>query len=475
MKQISTLSLWLAGLLLIQFSLPAQAVSLPDFTSLVEKYSPAVVNISTTQTISMSDPEDFRIPGLPDDHQFGELFRKFFEQYQIPFEGPDSYNEQSMGSGVIVSKDGYILTNAHVVLDADEILVRLYDRRELKARVIGTDEQTDIALLKIEANNLPTVKLGSTQDLKVGEWVMAIGNPFGFDHTVTAGIVSAKGRSFRNENYVPFIQTDVAINPGNSGGPLFNTRGEVVGINSRISSEPGRRSYAGLSFAIPAEVAKDVMEQLKAHGQVSRGWLGVLIQDVTPDLARTFGLNKPRGALVARVIEDSPAESGGVQVGDIILSFNGRSIPKSSALPPMVGSLRAGQMVDLEIMREGRDIALNFKIGELPEEALTAANVIKPKDLSTYINRMGIKLRELTDEDKEQTGAQFGVLVTEVTGMPAEEIGLRQDDIIQMVDNHKIEHIADLERLVNGLGAGKSVAILIYRESGPVFLAMRVP
>lgn len=475
MKQISTLSLWLTGLLLIQFSLPAQAVSLPDFTSLVEKYSPAVVNISTTQTISMSDPEDFRIPGLPDDHQFGELFRKFFEQYQIPFEGPDSYNEQSMGSGVIVSKDGYILTNAHVVLDADEILVRLYDRRELKARVIGTDEQTDIALLKIEANNLPTVKLGSTQDLKVGEWVMAIGNPFGFDHTVTAGIVSAKGRSFRNENYVPFIQTDVAINPGNSGGPLFNTRGEVVGINSRISSEPGRRSYAGLSFAIPAEVAKDVMEQLKAHGQVSRGWLGVLIQDVTPDLARTFGLNKPRGALVARVIEDSPAESGGVQVGDIILSFNGRSIPKSSALPPMVGSLRAGQMVDLEIMREGRDIALNFKIGELPEEALTAANVIKPKDLSTYINRMGIKLRELTDEDKEQTGAQFGVLVTEVTGMPAEEIGLRQDDIIQMVDNHKIEHIADLERLVNGLGAGKSVAILIYRESGPVFLAMRVP
>ena len=475
MKQISTLSLWLTGLLLIQFSLPAQAVSLPDFTSLVEKYSPAVVNISTTQTISMSDPEDFRIPGLPDDHQFGELFRKFFEQYQIPFEGPDSYNEQSMGSGVIVSKDGYILTNAHVVLDADEILVRLYDRRELKARVIGTDEQTDIALLKIEANNLPTVKLGSTQDLKVGEWVMAIGNPFGFDHTVTAGIVSAKGRSFRNENYVPFIQTDVAINPGNSGGPLFNTRGEVVGINSRISSEPGRRSYAGLSFAIPAEVAKDVMEQLKAHGQVSRGWLGVLIQDVTPDLARTFGLNKPRGALVARVIEDSPAESGGVQVGDIILSFNGRSIPKSSALPPMVGSLRAGQMVDLEIMREGRDIALNFKIGELPEEALTAKNLIKPKDLSTYINRMGIKLRELTDEDKEQTGAQFGVLVTEVTGMPAEEIGLRQDDIIQMVDNHKIEHIADLERLVNGLGAGKSVAILIYRESGPVFLAMRVP
>ena len=470
------LSVWLAGLLLIQCSLlHAQGVSLPDFTSLVEKYTPAVVNISTTQTISMSDPEDFRIPGLPEDHQFGELFRKFFEQYQIPFEGPDSFNEQSMGSGVIVSRDGYILTNAHVVLDADEILVKLYDRRELKAKVIGTDEQTDIALLKIEANNLPTVTLGSTRDLKVGEWVMAIGNPFGFDHTVTAGIVSAKGRSFVNENYVPFIQTDVAINPGNSGGPLFNTRGEVVGINSRISSEPGRRSYAGLSFAIPAEVAKDVMEQLKAHGQVSRGWLGVLIQDVTPDLARTFGLDRPHGALVAKVIEDSPAESGGVKVGDIILSFNGRRIPKSSALPPMVGSLRSGQMVDLGIMREGRNTTLKFKVGELPEEVVTAGNVVKPRDQATVIGRMGIKLRELTAEDKEQTGAQFGVVVTDVTGMPAGEIGLRKDDIIQMVDKHKIERIVDLEQLVNGMSAGKSVAILIYRQSGPVFLAMRMP
>jgi serine protease Do len=477
MKQLKTLSVWLTGLLLIQmaFFTHAAGVSLPDFTSLVEKYSPAVVNISTKQTVTIAGPQDFKIPGLPDDHQFGEFFRKFLEQYQLPYDGPDSFDEQAMGSGVIVSADGYILTNAHVVMDADEILVKLYDRREMEAKVIGTDDQTDIALLKIEANNLPTVKLGSSKDLKVGEWVMAIGNPFGFDHTVTAGIVSAKGRNFMNENYVPFIQTDVAINPGNSGGPLFNTRGEVVGINSRISSEPGRKSYAGLSFAIPAEVAKDVMHQLKAHGQVSRGWLGVLIQDVTPDLSQTFGLDKPRGALVAKVIDDSPAEAGGVEVGDIILQFNGQRIAKSSALPPMVGSLRAGQQVELGIMREGRTKTLRFKTGELPEQALTAGNLVKPRDKSTRIERLGIRLRELTDEDKKETGADFGVVVTEVTGMPAEEIGLRKDDIIQMVDNRKIERIDDLEQLVKGLRAGRSVAILVYRQSGPVFLALRIP
>jgi serine protease Do len=476
MKQTRILSLWLTGLLLLQASSMVQAVNLPDFTGLVEKYSPAVVNISTTQTIKVNGPEDFIIPGLPEGHEFGELFKKFFEQYRLPYDGPDSFNEQAMGSGFIVSADGYILTNSHVVTDADEILVRLFDRRELKAKVIGTDEQTDIALIKIDATNLPTVKLGSTKDLKVGEWVMAIGNPFGFDHTVTAGIVSAKGRNFRNENYVPFIQTDVAINPGNSGGPLFNTRGEVVGINSRISTEPGSRSYAGLSFAIPAEVAKDVMEQLKAHGQVSRGWLGVLIQDVTPELSQTFGLDKPKGALVAKVIGGSPAEAGGVHVGDIILQFNGQTIATSSSLPPMVGSLRAGQVVQLGILREGRRQTLDIKIGELPEQVPTAANVIQPpRDSSTGIERLGVKLRELTAEDKQSTGADFGVVVTEVTGGPATEIGLRKDDIIQMVDNRKIERIEDLKQLVNGLRAGRSVAILVYRDSGPVFLAMRIP
>ena len=398
-----------------------------------------------------------------------------FSSGSFPTMDPIFFNEQSLGSGFIVSADGYILTNAHVVMDADEIIVRLHDRRELTAEVVGTDEQTDIALLKIEANNLPTVKLGSTKDLRVGEWVMAIGNPFGFDHTVTAGIVSAKGRNFRNENYVPFIQTDVAINPGNSGGPLFNTKGEVVGINSRISSEPGRRSYAGLSFAIPAEVAKDVMLQLKTHGQVSRGWLGVLIQDVTPDLSRSFGLDRPKGALVAKVIEGSPAESSGVQVGDVILKFNGDNIRTSAELPPLVGSLRAGQVVKLEVMREGRKQILRIKIGELPKEIASTGGVIAPSDGSTKVAALGVKVRNLSTEDKQQSGVAYGVVVVDVTGPPAQEVGLREDDIIQMIDNRKIGDMNDLLKVVERLDAGRSVAILVHRESGPVFLAMRIP
>ena len=460
--------------LLISWFVPARAeITLPDFSSLAEKYSPAVVNISTTQKVTAFDHDNFIIPGMPENHEFGDLLKKFFE-YRKEFGGPDSFDEQSLGSGFIVSEDGYVLTNAHVVADADEILVRLYDRRELKAKVVGTDDQTDIALLKIEANNLPTVKRGSSKDLKVGAWVMAIGNPFGFDHTVTAGIVSAKGRNFRNENYVPFLQTDVAINPGNSGGPLFNTRGEVVGINSRISSEPGRRSYAGLSFAIPAEVAWDVMQQLKTHGQVSRGWLGVLIQDVTPDLSRSFGLNRPRGALVAKVIPDSPAERQGVKVGDVIMQLNQHEIRTSAELPPLVGSLRAGEVVQLGIMRDGKRQVLQVKIDELPEEALSRG-FLKKRDSSTKIDSLGLKLRDLDEETRQETGADHGVKVVEVTGGPAAEIGLRNDDIIQMIDNHRVENVAGLQNILKNLKPGRSVAILVYRDTGPVFLAMRVP
>jgi len=452
---------------------PIQAASLPDFTTLVEKYSPAVVNISTTQTVDGSGEYNHQIPGLPEDHPLGDLLRKFFEHRQQSGD-PEPYNERSLGSGFIVSTDGYILTNAHVVVDADEILVRLYDRRELKAKVIGTDEQSDIALLMIDATNLPTVKLGSSKDLKVGAWVMAIGNPFGFDHTVTAGIVSAKGRSFHNENYVPFIQTDVAINPGNSGGPLFNTNGEVVGINSRISSEPGRRSYAGLSFAIPAEVAKDVMLQLMEHGQVSRGWLGVLIQDVTPELSQSFGLDKPKGALVAKVIKDSPAQDGGVHVGDVILEFNDHQIKTSSALPPLVGSLRAGDVIRLAVMREGKRKTLQFKIGDLPEDVL-AGGPLKKQGTSTPIERLGLKLQELDEAARKKSGIAYGVKITGVTKGPAEEIGLKADDIIQMIDNQKVNNIAGLQKILGGLKPGRSVAVLVYRETGPVFLAMRIP
>ncbi len=452
-----------------------QAIAgLPDFTELVEKYSPAVVNISTSQETESNMQSRLQIPGLPENHQFGELFRRFFEQ-QPDFWDPDSFDTRSMGSGFIVSEDGYVLTNAHVVEGADKITVKLHDRRELVAQIIGTDEQTDIALLKIEADNLPIVRMGSSKNLKVGAWVMAIGNPFGFDHTVTAGIVSAKGRSFYDENYVPFIQTDVAINPGNSGGPLFNVRGEVIGVNSRISSEPGRRSYAGLSFAIPAEVASDVMLQLRDKGHVSRGWLGVMIQDVTPELAQSFGLKKPQGALVARVLEDSPAESGEIRVGDIIMQLDGTMINTSAELPPLVGRVQEGQTVTLEVMRQGDIKKLDIKIGELPDQPLARAAMPVPQKSPVAAGRLGLDIEDLTEEIKAETGAKYGVIVTGVYEGPAQDMGLREGDIIQVLDNKKVTSVKELKRIAISLQAGESVAILVYRETGPIFLAMRIP
>lgn len=468
------LSFRLAFAVLVLLCQTQVIAGLPDFTVLVEKYSPAVVNISTIRKIESNTQSQLQIPGLPENHQFGELFRRFFEQQPDSW-GPDIFDTRSMGSGFIVSEDGYVLTNAHVVEGTDKIIVKLHDRRELVAQIIGTDEQTDIALLKIEADNLPTVKMGSSKNLKVGAWVMAIGNPFGFDHTVTAGIVSAKGRSFHNENYVPFIQTDVAINPGNSGGPLFNVRGEVVGVNSRISSEPGRRSYAGLSFAIPAEVAGDVMLQLRDKGRVSRGWLGVMIQDVTPELAQSFGLKKPHGALVARVFEDSPAESGKIQVGDIIMQLDGAMIDTSADLPPLVGRIQAGQTVTLEVMRQGDIEKLDIKIGELPDQPLARLAPPVPQKNSVTSERLGLDLEELTEEMKAEAGAKYGVMVTGVYEGPAEDMGLREGDIIQVIDNKKITSIEGLKHTVTSLQSGESVAILVYREAGPVFLAMRIP
>lgn len=466
----------LVGFLLFFFSTFQSIAALPDFTGLVEKYSSAVVNISTTQKIGNNHRSRIQIPGLPEGHQFGELFQKFFEnQPDFNFD-PDGFDAQSLGSGFIVSEDGYVITNAHVIEGADEILVKLFDRRELVAEVIGADEQTDIALLKINANNLPKVKLGSSEDLKVGAWVMAIGNPFGFDHTVTAGIVSAKGRSFYNENYVPFIQTDVAINPGNSGGPLFNTRGEVIGVNSRISSEPGRRSYAGLSFAIPAEVVQDVMGQLRDKGHVSRGWLGVMIQDITPGLADSFGLQKPRGALVAKILEGSPAEAARIEVGDVILKFNGISLTTSSQLPPLVGSLQAGQRVMLDVLRQGKTKTLEIKIGRLPGEQYAHRPATYPHDNKQAISDyLGLNVKNLSSEHKKEFGIDYGVIVINVNEGPAEKAGLRPGDVIQMIDNRRIKDIASLENTLSSLKGGRSVAILVYREVGPVFLAMRVP
>ena len=442
--------------------------NLPDFTGLVEKYSPAVVNISTTRKASQSNTFKHR-----DGQYFDELFKRFFQNHPGFNPNPDGLDVQSLGSGVIIADDGYILTNAHVIEGADEILIKLYDRRELQAQVIGSDKQTDIALLKIDASQLPTVRLGSSKDLKVGAWVVAIGNPFGFDHTVTAGIVSAKGRSFRNENYVPYIQTDVAINPGNSGGPLFNTDGDLVGINSRISSEPGRRSYAGLSFAIPAEVARDVMEQLRNEGQVSRGWLGVVIQDVTPDLASSFGLDKPLGALVSRVVEDGPAHKAKLQAGDIILKLDGQEIKTSSVLPPLVGRLREKQIAKLEIMRNRKKINLEVKIAKLPDQPLYG--MTQPQT-TTASNRLGLEVKSLDESTKKATGAKYGVLVEKVYDEgPAKDGNLRPGDVIQMMGGQKINTLADFQRQVERLEAGRSVAVLVHRSSSPAFLALRIP
>src|SRR5690606_7984255 len=396
----SSLSGLCALLLLGQVSL-ARA-ELPEFTELVEDASPAVVNISTRQNLPQ---RDVALQGqIPDLEGLPPMFREFFERNipQMPRSpgGGRQREAQSLGSGFIISEDGYVLTNNHVVADADEIIVRLSDRSELEAKLIGADPRTDVALLKVEGKNLPTVKLGSSDELKVGEWVLAIGSPFGFDHSVTAGIVSAKGRSLPNENYVPFIQTDVAINPGNSGGPLFNLDGEVVGINSQIFTRSG--GFMGLSFAIPITVALDVANQLKETGKVSRGWLGVVIQEVNKDLAESFGLDRPAGALVAQVLEDGPAAKGGLRVGDVILRLDNHPIVMSSDLPQRVGILKPGTTSRLEVMRDGQRRSLNVTIGALPEEGDPVA---MPRGgnggAERSSNRLGVTVIELTEEQRK--------------------------------------------------------------------------
>jgi serine protease Do len=348
------------------------------------------------------------------------------------------------------------------------------DRREFTAELIGMDDRSDVALIKIEADNLPVVTIGSGDALKVGEWVLAIGSPFGFDHSVTAGIVSAKGRSLPSENYVPFIQTDVAINPGNSGGPLFNLDGEVVGVNSQIYSRSG--GFMGLSFAIPIEVAMDVARQLQSSGKVSRGWLGVLIQDVTGELAESFDMDRPRGALIARVLPDSPAERAGLQVGDVILAYNGAELGSSSALPPLVGASIVDQPAELLILRAGKEILRQVDIGELPAEEAISLSSVHPQPRATH-NRLGMAVSELTSEQRKEleAPADKGVLVESVTGQPAREAGIQQGDVILMLNNQEITSVAQFNRLLQGLPAGKTVAVLVHRTTGPIFLALRTP
>ncbi|MGR8935415.1 MAG: DegQ family serine endoprotease [Gammaproteobacteria bacterium] len=444
---------------------------LPDFTELVKKCGAAVVNVSTTQKApdlgQQQLPDDLQIPeGSP----FEDFFRHFFQGPGGP--GYVPRETKSLGSGFIISSDGYILTNHHVVKNADEIVVKLQDRRELEAKLIGSDPRTDIALLKVKANGLPLVRIGSADRLQVGEWVLAIGSPFGFESSVTAGIVSAKGRSLPGDNYVPFIQTDVAINPGNSGGPLFNMEGEVVGINSQIYSRTG--GFMGLSFAIPIDVALNVVEQLKTTGKVSRGWLGVQIQDVTRELAESFNMDRPHGALVAKVIPGSPAEKAGLQIGDVIVEFNGQVIETSSELPPLVGMTPVGKAAVLKLIRQGKREELSIDIGLLPEEEEVALASGEEAGAKT-IKRLGIAVSELSADQREQLQVmKDGVLVQQVSKGAAADAGIERGDVILRVGNNVVRDVADFAKIIADIPAGKSIAVLIQRRGSPVFLAIKL-
>ncbi len=471
MPSFKSCSAALAALLMLSQVLVARA-ELPDFTELVEQASPAVVNISTRQKVAQ--PGVVINGQMPDLEGLPPMFREFFERSmpQMP-KGPGGRQReaQSLGSGFIISADGYVLTNNHVVADADEIMVRLSDRSELQAKLVGTDPRTDVALLKVEGKNLPTLKLGKSDELKVGEWVLAIGSPFGFDHSVTAGIVSAKGRSLPNENYVPFIQTDVAINPGNSGGPLFNLDGEVVGINSQIYTRSG--GFMGVSFAIPIDVALSVADQLKASGKVSRGWLGVVIQEVNKDLAESFGLEKPAGALVAQVVDKGPAQKGGLRVGDVILSANGQPVVVSGDLPHLVGVLKPGSKVVLELMRDGERKTLSLEVGSLPDEGnQLLADEASGAERSS--NRLGISVVDLTAEQKQAADIAGGVLIKDVQQGPGALIGLRPGDVITHLNNQPVLSAKQFAEVAKALPAKRSVSMRVLRQGRASFITFKL-
>ncbi len=462
-KQRLSIRLFFLPFLLITSS-ALWANNLPDFTKMVEQNGPAVVNISTTQDVK---PTTQKPRQHPDPAEVPDLFKHFFgEEYDFP-----PIEKESLGSGFIISSDGYILTNNHVVEKADHVIVKLYDRRELEAKVIGKDKQSDIALLKIDADNLPVLTIGNSENLKVGEWVLAIGSPYGFERSVTAGIVSAKGRSLPRDNYVPFIQTDVAINPGNSGGPLFNLEGKVVGINAQIYSRTG--GFMGLSFAIPIDVAMEVVNQLKTSGEVKRGWLGVLIQEVNRKLAESFNLPKPMGALVAQVISDGPAEKAGIKAGDIILSVEGRELEMASDLPPSVGRKHPGEKVKLNILREGKAIDLNVELGALPADENNVLASKADKKLNDDEVALGLRVEGLPESGKNKE-IQHGVIVKSVLNGPAEEAGIEINDIITMLNYQQVNSVEGFRLIAKAVPKNKSVPMQIQRKGNPMFIPIRI-
>lgn len=461
----------LLSFIVLSSTAAAQSRGLPDFTELAEKQGAAVVNISTTQVTRSSQMSPF--PFDENDPAF-EFFKRFIPRHPGGA-APREFENKSLGSGFIVSADGYILTNAHVVDGADEVTVRLTDKREFKAKIIGADKRTDVALIRIEANGLPAVKLGDPAQLKVGEWVVAIGSPFGFDNSVTAGIVSAKGRSLPQENYVPFIQTDVAINPGNSGGPLFNMRGEVVGINSQIYSRSG--GYMGVSFAIPIDVAMDIQNQLRSAGKVSRGRLGVVIQEVNRELAESLGLSKPMGAVVNAVEKGGPADKAGLEPGDVILKFDGKPINASADLPRLVAATKPGTRSTLQVWRKGTTRDIVVTVGEMVDEK-TAANRQgrTPKPPEQQANRLGLVVSELNAEQKRDLKMSSGLLIEDVRGAGS-RTDLRPGDIIIALISKgattEIKTVEQFNKLLAQFEKGSNVTLLIRRGEMQTFVTIK--
>ncbi len=468
---------WIATIgfsLIATISTHVYAKDLPDFTELAEKHGAEVVNISVTQ-VTRADVGGMPFPGMEGDEQMQEFFKRFGIPLMpgMPGQGgspqPD-YKSQSLGSGFIITSDGYILTNAHVVNEADEVIVKLSDKREFKAKIIGVDRRTDVALVKIEATGLPKVTIGDPAKLKVGEWVAAIGSPFGLENTMTAGIVSAKGRALPQENFVPFIQTDVAINPGNSGGPLFNLAGEVVGINSQIYSRSG--GSMGLSFSIPIDVAIEVSNQLKASGKITRGWLGIAIQELTKELAESFGMKNTNGALVAGVEKNGPADKGGLEAGDVITKFDGKAIMASSDLPRAVGAAKPGKVAAVEILRKGSAKTLNIGVGEMPTDSVEIAqnNKAVPK---AETNKIGLTLRELTATQKKKLNGKNGLLVLESVGAAA-QAGIRRGDVILGLNNSESQSVEQFNKQINAVAMGKTVAVLVQRGENTLYVPIKV-
>jgi serine protease Do len=436
-------------------ALTKPGVTLPDFAQIAAQQGPAVVNISVSGTVKT------RLSGVPGMPQMdpNDPFFEFFRRFQSP--APQgNVPTHGLGSGFIVSPEGVILTNAHVVAGADEVIVKLTDKREFKAKVIGIDKPSDVAVLKIDAKDLPTVRIGDPQQVHVGEWVVAIGSPFGFENSVTAGIVSAKSRSLPDENYVPFLQTDVAINPGNSGGPLFDLNGEVIGINSQIYSQSG--GYQGLSFSIPIDVAMKVEKQLVDHGKVSRGRLGVTIQEVNQELAKSFGLEKATGALVSAVEKDSPAEKAGVEPGDVVLKFNGKEVSGSRDLPSMVAEITPGVTAKMEIWRAGKTKEISVDVGEM-KMASTEEKSVEPVKGS-----LGLAVRPLSPDEQREAEVGAGLLVESVDDGPAARAGIQSGDVILSVNGEKVGSTAKFRNLVSK--HDKSLALLILRGNNKMFV-----